>query len=150
MAPDVLPPREQIVENQSGPDGDPSARAVLVNGQQNLHRPHELGSVFEEPGPVAEGFADKAELEVLQVPEPSMDHLGGPGGRLLAAPPFFEEGDAVSAASKLPRDAGAVDSSPDDGDICIQEYIPSNSWQSGCKGPAVVRALHMRQENQPR
>jgi hypothetical protein len=66
---------EKVVEKHAGPDVD-SLPDPMSEGVQERHRLHEVGAyVVEHEIPLCESLAHQAEVELLQVPEATVEEL---------------------------------------------------------------------------
>src|SRR4051794_861373 len=70
--------------------------------------------MLQQPGAVAQRFADEPEMESLQIADAAMDHLRRGRRSLRAAAALLEQRDVVAAPRQFPRDPRAVDSAADD------------------------------------
>src|SRR2546423_5837164 len=110
MTMDIRPAGKEVVEDQSDLDLEAAAGAVLVDGQQDLHRFHELRQVFQQPCSIAQRLANQADMERLEISQAAVNHLGGGGRSLGAAASLLKERNVVSLPGKLPSHTGPVDS----------------------------------------
>src|SRR6266550_6640422 len=110
MPMDIRPSGEQVIEDQSTLDLEAAARAVLVDRKQDLQRFDELRQMFQQPCAIAQRLANQADMELLEVPQAAVDHLGGGRGSLGAAATALEQSDLVPLTGELPGDARSVDS----------------------------------------
>jgi len=75
----VPPPGQKVVEDQPGSNGQPRARAVAVDGDEDLDSLDELWQVLEQPGTLAQRLAHQADVEVFEVADAAVDQLRRPG-----------------------------------------------------------------------
>ena len=109
--------REQVVEGEAGADLPCGAGVAPVHGEEQAQRLHEVRGGADEVFALAQGFADEAELAVLEVAEAAVDEAGGAGRRAGAEVVALDEEGLVAGELGFAGDAGAVDAAADDDDV---------------------------------
>ena len=105
--------RHHVVHVEPDPD---AAVAALVAERRHQER-RRVDEVWREPDQqlaLQQRLADQAEVEVLQVAEPAVDHLRRAAGGALAEVVALDQRDRIAARGRVEGHAGAGDPTADD------------------------------------
>ena len=80
-------------------------------------RPNDVRSDAPEDLALRQGFADKAKLVVFEITQTTVDQLGGRRRRADGQVVALDQQDLQASASRVPRDAAAVDAATDDREV---------------------------------
>src|SRR5215475_3385785 len=117
-----------VIEKQAEAEqpGRTKSRVVRQNETQG---PDDVGRDLPEDFALDQRLADQAELVIFEIAQAAMHELGRPGRRPARQVVHFTEKNRVSPASRIARDAAAIHSASNNGEVVdpIQRTLPRQS-----------------------
>src|SRR5215210_2105274 len=113
----ALVEREDVIGDHAEPDHERAVLGVLVDGDHETQRLHEVRGYVKEHLPIPQGLPHKGDLVVLQVAKTAVDQTRSPLRRPGGDVPLVQEQRVEAAHRGVPGDPGAVDAGPDHDEV---------------------------------
>ena len=109
-------PAQMIIQKQPKPQ-QPGGSEALVMRQHKAQGPDDMRRDAKQDFAFNQRFTHQAKLVMFQIAQATMDQLGGIGRSAAGQIAFFEQHHGKPASRRIPRNAGAIDATTNDGQV---------------------------------